>query len=263
MALRHLGDGEPRVVALHGFTATGAQWEPVARRSPFGFVAPDLPGHGATRISPIDLGTTLGALRDVLEVVAPPRVVVGYSQGGRLALLLAAEAPELVDALVVVSASPGIAEDAERRRRRAADAALASEIEADDLDRFLDRWLAAPVTGTNHLPASTRAADRRMRRENTPRGLAAALRGYGQGSQPWILDALPDLPTWIVVGERDRRYRRLGARIATTLPTSELVVVPGAGHNVVLEAPEAVAAVVHTAVAETTAGQRSRSDSNQ
>ena len=53
-----------------------------------------------------------------------------------------------------------------------------------------------------------------------------------------------DMPAQVLVGERDRKYLEIGSRLAAALPTGRLVVVPGAGHGVVREAPEAVARVI-------------------
>ena len=46
------------------------------------------------------------------------------------------------------------------------------------------------------------------------------------------------------MGERDAKFVALGERLAAALPDAELVVVPGAGHGLPREAPEAVAALV-------------------
>jgi pimeloyl-ACP methyl ester carboxylesterase len=52
------------------------------------------------------------------------------------------------------------------------------------------------------------------------------------------------MPVTVVVGERDAKFREVGERLAAELPQAQLVVVPGAGHAVHLEAPEAVAEVL-------------------
>jgi pimeloyl-ACP methyl ester carboxylesterase len=53
------------------------------------------------------------------------------------------------------------------------------------------------------------------------------------------------MPSTVVVGERDEKFRALGVRLAVGLggPVRE-VVVPGAGHGLTREAPEAVAAAI-------------------
>ena len=95
-------------VALHGFTLTGAQFSGLTAAAPCRILAPDLPGHGRTDVAPVTLDATLDALGEWIESLGGPVPVLGYSQGGRIALVLALARPELVDRLMLVSASPGI-----------------------------------------------------------------------------------------------------------------------------------------------------------
>ena len=98
------------MVFVHGFTQSGASWTPVAAALPDSIarVLPDVPDG-------LDFVATAGALGDL----GGRAVYVGYSMGGRLCLQLALDRPDLVERLVLVSASPGIADDAERAARRA------------------------------------------------------------------------------------------------------------------------------------------------
>jgi pimeloyl-ACP methyl ester carboxylesterase len=50
----------------------------------------------------------------------------------------------------------------------------------------------------------------------------------------------------LVVGERDRKFRAIAERMRERLVDAAVVVVPGAGHAVALEAPAAVAAAIGT-----------------
>ena len=210
--------------------------------------APDLPGHGDTTVTPVDIPTTLGALGDWLETLDGPVPILGYSQGGRIALVLALERPELVERLFLVSASPGIRDEADRAARRAADTELASTLLSGGIDEFLDRWLDHPLVGTAATPPGVRAADRSVRAENSAAGLAAALTGLGQGAQSWVGDRLGDLgmPLLAVAGERDARYTRIAREMATAVPDGRTIVIDDAGHNVVLDAPDRLGAVVAT-----------------
>ena len=85
----------------------------------------------------------LTALLDRLGIARAP--VVGYSMGGRVALHLALGAPERVAALVLESASPGIADAAQRAARVKSDEALADDIERLGIEAFVDRWEAQPL----------------------------------------------------------------------------------------------------------------------
>ncbi len=229
------------MVLLHGFTQTHVSWRSVVEQlgAAVEVVAPDLPGHGTAGAVRADLA---GAAARVAEATGPA-TYVGYSMGGRVALRLALDRPDLVERLVLVGATAGIDDPAERAARREADEALARRIEAEGVDAFLDRWLAQPLfAGLTPAPDDLAA-----RRANPPAGLAASLRLCGTGTMdpPWWDDLhRVAAPTTVVAGEHDAKFRALGARLATAVPTAELVVVPGAGHACHLQAPDAVAALV-------------------
>jgi 2-succinyl-6-hydroxy-2,4-cyclohexadiene-1-carboxylate synthase len=229
------------VVLLHGFAGTGRGWAPVAARLAArgdDVVAPDLRGHGyAAGRRPV---TFAACVADVLAAAPARFALAGYSMGGRLALHVALAAPERVARLVLVSATAGLEDRAERAARRAADEALATRIEAQGLEAFADAWQAQPLFAAD--PPAVAAAARADQARNRPEGLAAALRGIGAGAMAPLWDRLGLLamPALALAGERDGRYVALGRRLAAGLPRGQLVVVPGAGHRLVLEAPEAV-----------------------
>jgi 2-succinyl-6-hydroxy-2,4-cyclohexadiene-1-carboxylate synthase len=164
---------------------------------------------------------------------------VGYSQGGRLCLQLALDRPELVHRLALISASPGIADPAERAARREADEQLAQEIERDGVDAFLERWLAQPLFAT--LPRERSGIDAR-KAYNTVEHLTYQLRVLGQGVQPSNWERLAELrmPVLLIVGELDTKYVAIAQRMAVLIPDVRVEVVAGAGHACHLEQPEAV-----------------------
>ena len=242
LSIREYGSGPP-IVALHGFTLTGAQFATLAEHMDRKILAPDLPGHGSTSIAPVDLPHTMDALALWLSGEDPPLPVLGYSMGGRIALALALDRPDVVERVVVVSAGPGIDDSYSRAMRIAEDSELAERIRRGGMQRFLDEWLSAPVTSTAAVDESTRRADRATREENSPAGLAAALSGLGQGAFPYLGDRINELtvPLLAVSGSRDERYSEQAAALADAAPSGQHVKIEGAGHNVVLEAPEELA----------------------
>ena len=232
------------VVLLHGFTHTGASWDPVvaALGESYRALAPDIRGHGtASRRTPV----TLAAVLDDLGGLAAERfMLVGYSMGGRIALHAALALRARIERLVLIGASPGLADPGERAARGAADEELAEEIERLSIEEFAQRWAQTPVLAGQ--PPEVLAAVHADRRRNEPAGLARALRGLGTGALPSLWERLGEVavPVALVVGERDEKFRAIATQMGSALPAAEVIVVPGAGHAVHLEAPGAVAAVI-------------------
>jgi 2-succinyl-6-hydroxy-2,4-cyclohexadiene-1-carboxylate synthase len=235
----------PTLVLLHGFTNTGASWEPVisALRGRYRALAPDIRGHGtASGAEPVALDAVIG---DVGALAGGDAfTLAGYSMGGRIALHAALALAGRVERLVLIGAGPGIAEDSGRAARRAADQRLATEIESSTIEEFAARWATTPVLAGQ--PPDVLAAAHADRLANTPAGLARALRGLGTGALPSLWDRLGEvaMPVTLVVGERDERFRGIAERMAAALPDARVTVVLGAGHAAHLEAPARVAEAI-------------------
>jgi 2-succinyl-6-hydroxy-2,4-cyclohexadiene-1-carboxylate synthase len=230
----------PTVVFLHGFTHTGRSWQPViaALGERYTSVAGDIRGHGdASKRLPVTLEAVV---HDVLAAAPGRFTLVGYSMGGRIALHVALAAPDRVERLVLIGASPGIADDTERAARRRADQQLADEVQRSSIEEFARRWAQTPVLAG--LPGAVLDAAHADRLRSTPAGLAWALRGLGTGALPSLWDRLGELPmpVTLVVGQRDQKFRGIAAEMAGGIPAFDVVVVPGAGHAVHLEAPQAI-----------------------
>jgi 2-succinyl-6-hydroxy-2,4-cyclohexadiene-1-carboxylate synthase len=241
------GVPEP-LLLLHGFMQTGRGWDEVVRHlagERYRPLAPDIRGHGAAGSRrPVDFASCVA---DVARLAGPRFALAGYSQGGRLALHVALAHPERVSRLVLVSATAGIEDAAERARRRVADEELAAWIEADGrlMSEVADRWGAQPLFADQ--PAAVAEAARADRLANEPLHIAAALRGIGTGVMAPLwqrLGELGELPVTVLAGQRDAKFVALARRLAAALPRGELRVVAGAGHALPLEAPAAVAAAI-------------------
>ncbi len=240
----------PPLLLLHGFSGSSESWTDavlnrlaVSRR----VIAVDLPGHGLSDV-PSEPGrfafaaivSDLADLLDVLDVTTA--VWVGYSMGGRLALGAALFAPDRVAKLVLESASPGLATEDERIRRRSSDERLADSIESRGIEWFASEWENLPLFATQKsLSSEARAALQRRRMANRPEALSACLRGLGTGMQPSLWDALEHVtvPTLLIAGEEDRKFVKTGERMLERLPDATLEIVSGAGHTVHLERPDA------------------------
>jgi 2-succinyl-5-enolpyruvyl-6-hydroxy-3-cyclohexene-1-carboxylate synthase len=240
----------PPLVLLHGFTGTGEFWLPVALRLPHRrCILPDLPGHGGTDAPGAAREWRLERAAD--EVVAlldrlglERFALAGYSLGGRLALSLALRFPDRVSALVLVGATPGIADPAQRAARARADAALADSIERDGIASFSRAWEANPLFATQAAMDETlRESMRAQRLAQDPARLAGALRAFGTGEQVPLHESLGSLamPVLAMAGERDEKFSAIAADMAARIPGAVLRIVPGAGHAVPLERAPACA----------------------
>lgn len=267
------GGAEPiDAIALHGLTGRGSDWLGVARAlDARTWVAVDLPGHGGAApppdpsspsgserpsldgwdaISP--LATRIDAARAGLAEPPAPTLLVGYSMGARLGLAYALRAPGSFAGVVLIGGRLGIDDAGEAAARAASDDALAAAWTEGALADHLDAWRSQPLL---HLGGPIPAWAESVAEERTHHdaaGLAQALRAWSTGRMPCLatpLAAAHDAgqlpPLLLVVGSRDRAYLEHARAIVEVVPTARLVVVPGAGHAVHREDPDAVASAIH------------------
>ncbi|MHB1987479.1 MAG: alpha/beta fold hydrolase [Acidimicrobiales bacterium] len=237
------------LVLVHGFTQTGASWRPIAQlmAGAHEILMPDLPGHGG---SPQAVGDLAAAGAQLGEACGRASYV-GYSLGARICLHLALGQPELVERLVLVSATAGIEDADERDERLVSDNALAQQIEDGGdagIPGFVDEWLSRPL----FAQLSEEAADRTARLSNTAAGLASSLRCHGTGTQLPLWERLGELtmPILVIAGEEDQRFVASSQRLAAAIgPNALLLLVPTAGHGAPFERPEAFARLIADFVA--------------
>jgi 2-succinyl-6-hydroxy-2,4-cyclohexadiene-1-carboxylate synthase len=223
-----------RVVLVPGFTQTAAAWQPVAEHLRAG-------GHDATALD-VPAGLDFAATAAAIGAIGGRGAYVGYSMGGRLGLRLALDRPDVVERLALVSASPGIANAAERVARRADDEKLARDVEHRGVEAFLRDWLAQPLFSTldpNAAGVSERAAG------HTAADLATTLRLLGSGTQEPLWTRLTELrmPVALVTGRLDPKFEQINdaMRAACASTTDVARVRLDGGHALPLEQPEAVA----------------------
>jgi 2-succinyl-6-hydroxy-2,4-cyclohexadiene-1-carboxylate synthase len=244
--VRTRGSGVP-LLLLHGFTGRGSGWgtHAAAFARTFQVVVVDLPGHGRTE-TPADPGraSVERSADDLASILRrgglSPAHVLGYSLGARIALRLAVAHPGALRRLVLESPSAGLATEGERRARRAADETRAVRLERDGIEAFVDEWEREPVFASH--AALTPARTTRLRAErlhNRPHGLAASLRGAGQGSMEPLGDRLAEVhaPTLVIAGALDPAGHARAEAVAAGIPGARLTVVPDAGHTPHLETP--------------------------
>jgi 2-succinyl-6-hydroxy-2,4-cyclohexadiene-1-carboxylate synthase len=241
------GDG-PALLLIHGFTGRGADWAPFlpALRRVAATISVDLLGHGNSD-SPTDparhaVERQAADMASILRQLGmAPADVLGYSLGARVALRMAVAEPDVVARLVLESPSAGIADTAARAGRRAADEQLAEIPDREGIEAFVDRWENLPLFAPERaLPARHRARLHAARLRNRPEGLAASLRGAGQGAMEPLRDCLPSVtaPTLVVAGALDEAGADRARTIAAGIPGARLAIMEGVGHAPHREAPD-------------------------
>ena len=235
-------EGAPDVVLLHGTLASHRMFDPlVARIAPrYTCTAVDWPGHGASGYSVTgwtadDLVEGLVAFIDQVGGGAP-LALVGLSQGGAISLRTALRRPDLVSALVTLSAGPDGPSPAACRRMADLGTVLAT---GSDKERL------AAVTGFQAgFHAEGWVADHPREAEierleilSHPREAMVAVTGV-----PATYDSVESelsavrCPTLVMWGDHDPRAF-WGSRMVDAIPDSRLVTVPDAGHHLLHDAP--------------------------
>jgi 2-succinyl-6-hydroxy-2,4-cyclohexadiene-1-carboxylate synthase len=228
----------PRVVLVPGFTQTSASWRGVRRilDESCSVVALDVPPRDTFEATAISIGTQ-----------GKRAAYVGYSMGGRLALRLALDRPELVSALVLVSSTAGIMETEARRERVAADEVLAQTVEREGVDAFLEQWLAQPLFAT--VPPD--APGLTERRGLSARYLAHCLRVLGAGAMEPMWDRLPELemPVALVTGKSDAKYEKIALNMLERMHGDVVHTRIDGGHALPLEQPAVLGGFIASFVA--------------
>lgn len=247
-----------RVALLHGAYGAPQDWDGAVAASGTDARLLHLPDGGAIPES-IEVNEVWEHVVDALvEQVAQlppgPVVVGGYSLGARLALAVAlrpAVRPRL-RGLLLVAGTAGLEDPAARARRAVVDDERAAWL-ARDPRAFLDDFWTLPLfAGLADHPGRRALLDDRIARASaSPAGLARLMRGLSVGRMTPLWAALPSLrvPVVVVNGARDADYVATGHRLVSALPDARAVVIEGAGHALLLEAPSAVGAALSDLVA--------------
>jgi pimeloyl-ACP methyl ester carboxylesterase len=212
----------PTVLMTHGFAASSHMFttnaEELARDHRV--ITWDLRGHGASDAPEdpaaysIDASVTdIAALLD--HVGTDAAVLVGHSLGGYLSLAFRLAHPARVRGLVLVGTGPGFRKEQPRSEWNAMAERFAINFET--------RGIAAH-RGSDEFDPSVHV--------HGAAGLARAARGILPQHDARVIDSLPeiDVPTLVVVGERDETFLAGSRYMADKIPQGELAVIEGAGH---------------------------------
>jgi pimeloyl-ACP methyl ester carboxylesterase len=244
---RYLARGSgPPVLVLHGWGASIEAVHPIVTGlAPVATVyALDLPGFGQTDPPPAAWGVEdyqafVAAFMDALAIERP--VIVGHSNGGRIAIRMACTEPARAARLVLVD-SAGIRPKRTLRWYR--------RVGMAKVGKYAARFLGAPGERLRALlvgrAASADYAAAGPLRPTLVRLVNADLRRFMPGI---------GVPTLLVWGSQDTDTPLSAAReMERLIPDAGLVVLDGAGHYSYLDQPARFARIVSHFIAPPSAG---------
>jgi len=217
------------VIALHGFLGKGSDWHDVRAASKAGlsWLCPDLFVADAAFLPP---------------AVEGPVWLAGYSFGARLALRWMQDEPDRFLGALLLSVNPGnFQSDEDRAVRHSADSVWADRFRGENWNDLVLAWNAQDVFGGQ--PAHDRSEANYDRAK-----LAFALENFSVADQFTDPSRLPSRITWLA-GSRDTKFRTLLDDMGNAGFPGTFLRVDGAGHRLLREAPEAVAAALDDLVA--------------
>jgi pimeloyl-ACP methyl ester carboxylesterase len=225
--------GDPRGVPIlltHAYAATLQMWRPQFEAwTSYRVIAWDMRGHGGTDSPPTQEQytekLTVEDMAAVLRHAGVERAVIGgLSLGGYVSLEFQHAHPEMVRALVLCNTGPGYRKDDARQGWNDFSISYAKRFEERGLEGF----------GRGIEIDATRAFQR------SAQGLAFAGRGILTQRDSVVIDHLEQIsvPTLIIWGADDARYKAGCEYMAAKIPGARLVTVEGAGHAVNLYQPD-------------------------
>ncbi len=241
------GQGQPLVLAHAGFLDSRMwddQWEALAQH--YRVIRFDLRGYGQSDSidAPVAYRRDLHHLLRHLEI--PRAHLVGCSLSGEMVLDFALEYPEMVSALVVVSAVPGGFEMQGEPPRYLME--MIGAVQAGDLERASELQVRIWVDGSFREPEQVSPAVRQhaahINQDNLSRGTWAvtSMMPPADPLQPPAVTRLGDIaaPTLVIAGALDHpEILRAADVLADGIAQARRVIVPDSAHVPNMEQPEA------------------------
>jgi pimeloyl-ACP methyl ester carboxylesterase len=257
LQLYEWGAGDPVTVILHGYLEQGAAWNPIARHLDGRILAPDHRGHARSdHVGPGGFYHFFDYVADIdalVESLGGPVRIIGHSMGGTIASYYAGARPEMVSSLVLIeglgppdrSSDPvAVARKHLRDRRDPKQHSVIRDV-AEAVQRLqrvnpaltdeTGAELAANLLTTAPTGALQWAWDPLHRARNAIGFSAANFKGFLSEITAPTLVIRGGTSTFVVQDYADR---------IKSLPKATEAVIPGAGHLVHHDQPDALAAVI-------------------
>jgi len=230
------GGLKPPVILIHGAGGSHLSWPHEVRRLPgYQVYAIDLPGHGKSSGRGLQsIPAFTDALLKWLEIVGVHSAIfIGHSMGGAIAISLALNHPHQVAGLVLLGSGS---------RLRVAPQLIENASNPTTLNNAFDLvldWSFSPKAS----PRLRELVARRLAdtRQSVFLDDFLACNAFDETARLCEIHQ----PVLVLCGAEDRMTPpRYSSYLASNIPNAQLLVIPDAGHMVMLEQPQVVAAAL-------------------
>ena len=243
---REFDASQPTVVFLHGAGFDHTTWALHSRwfaHHGHGVLAPDLPGHGRSSGAPLP---TIAAMADwtaalIAAAGASKAHLIGHSMGSLIALEAAARHPARVSALSLIGTAATMTVGPDLLK-----AAEANDHDAIDMVSIWGLGYQAELGGSLAPGLWMHSGAQRVLEQCRPGVLFNDLSACNAYQNALAAAATVAVPTTLILGERDMMTPApAGKTLAAALPNARTVVMPGAGHMMMVERPDELLAALH------------------
>lgn len=215
------------IVFLHGFLGSPEEFTPLfSELNNEGATAITLPGHGKASLP------EGGILPSLIEELKPhlkqKPILIGYSMGGRIALVLREKYPDEIAACILLSAHPGLETFEEKCSRFASDQTWCTLLHEKGVKTFINSWNTQPLfsqTSSRKIPDIKIETIHRYLTELSP----AVMPSFWYSSP---------VPTYFLFGAEDEKYRKIHNRIQKMPGKLHSQLIEKAKHRIHLDNPK-------------------------
>ena len=224
------------IFALHGALGLKQDWDPFLENLKASETLSEefVYCSNLYETDPVSIEDTARRLNDIASGFSSPRLLLGYSLGGRIAMTMLVQAPELWQAAVFLGARLPMEDEGEREQRRLWDHSWKEKCLHLPWSEFLKEWQALPVFQGRALP------DNRAELESCRVRVAKSFELWSPANAKVGLKDLLSVskPILWVAGEDDLSYRDSNHRFAEASDDFSSCVIVGAAHRAHMEAPQ-------------------------
>ncbi len=227
------------IVFLHGFMGSGQDWDFIINHlsDQYLCITVDLPGHGKSadcQLEYYNFDNTAEQIKLILTENSIEKAnLAGYSMGGRIGLFFVFKYPDIINKLVLESASPGLVSENEKIDRIKQDVLAANKILKGNFEGFLRYWYSMELFG--NLSKTDKFEELiKNRLKNNREGLANSLNYMGTGKMSNFREKISGInfPVLYLAGGLDEKYKAIAHEMTELSKNVSPKIFENCGHNV-------------------------------